>query len=555
MTEHNFPIDSAGISDRGLNEKRPQNEDAFLEVNEAGLFVVADGVGGAQAGDVASQMAVEVLDEAFKGFDSNRDAEELMKIAIEKANSAIFRMSRDLPQLSTMATTIVALHISGNIATIGHVGDSRLYRLDGRGRLFPETLDHSVVAEEVRAGRMTVAQAANHPSKNIISRALGAEPTVEVDLKTIMFEPKTTFLLCSDGITRHIEDFEIRDLLISNKDAQTICEKMREMCYERGAEDNLTAIVAKVKTHSQATAANVGNNHQSVDSEEVTIQTPRHANVETLAPDEATDYDNEISTQKLKMPEPEVVEFDQEQSEKPYEIEIESLDEDFDYSDITEEEQTDSDQVEVSEEVDLTDEDFVDTQEFPDEDEIEEEINELQKPIFTDLPEDKEITEAREGTSVIGSIVSSIGIFLIGAILGAGLYYVFSQQTVPPIQPAPPQQQSAQQPDDDFQAAKRAADGMPEEYIAENSSNPEKAEDFYLLGRAYFFAGNFLEAKRSFEQARERIEEVDEEDRSIIENEIAVFLTNIDIGFAQTEIKKYIDRKYGEEESPANENQ
>ena len=113
-----------------------------------------------------------------------------------------------------MATTLVALHVAGNIATIGHVGDSRLYRVDGNGSLFRETQDHSIVEEEVRAGRMTAEQAANHPSRNVISRALGAEPTVEIDMKTIMFEPNTAFLLCSDGITRHINDFEIRELLI-----------------------------------------------------------------------------------------------------------------------------------------------------------------------------------------------------------------------------------------------------------------------------------------------------------------------------------------------------
>lgn len=562
MTENNFPIDSAAITDRGLSEKRPQNEDSFLEMNQSGLFVVADGVGGAQAGDVASQMAVEVLGEAFKNFDANQDAEELMKIAIEKANSAIFRMSRDLKQLSTMATTIVALHISGNIATIGHVGDSRLYRLDGRGRLFPETFDHSIVAEEVRAGRMTVAQAANHPSKNIISRALGAEANVEVDLKTIMFEPKTTFLLCSDGITRHIEDFEIRDLLISNNDAETICKKMREICFDRGAEDNLTAIVARVNTHAQATSAASGNNVQTVDAEEITVATPRPATSVSQTPVEVNDFDDEIPTQQLKMPE-EAENVQPEESE-PFEIveerlkeEVELSEEDKDYTDSTISSELDESDLKLDE--DEINEDFISTQEFPEEDEIEEELNELQEPIFSDIPEDNEAVSTRKGTSLIGSIVSSIGIFLIGAMLGAGIYYVFSQNTIQPVQAPPPvQQQNAGEPEEDFLADKRAADGAPQEYIKENSANPDSAEDFYLLGRAYFFSGNFLEAKKAFEQARERLDEIGEEDRLVMENEIAVFLTNIDIGFAQTEIKKYIDDQYKElsnENDQSNENQ
>ncbi len=239
MTENNFQIDSAAVSDRGLSKKRPQNEDSFLELNERGLFAVADGVGGAQAGDVASKMAVEILSEAFVNLQKNIDAEETMKTAIERANQAIFQMAHDLPQLSTMATTVVAVHIAGNIATIGHVGDSRLYRLDVEGNLHRETQDHSMVEEEVQAGRLTAEQAAHHPNKNIISRALGADYAVEVDMKTIMFEPHTTFLVCSDGITRHLEDSEIQNLLLLNESPASICQRMKEICYERGAEDNL----------------------------------------------------------------------------------------------------------------------------------------------------------------------------------------------------------------------------------------------------------------------------------------------------------------------------
>ncbi|MBD0373173.1 MAG: serine/threonine-protein phosphatase [Pyrinomonadaceae bacterium] len=145
-----------------------------------------------------------------------------------------------------MATTIVALHLDGHQATIGHVGDSRLYRLRPEGRLERETEDHSVVEEEVRAGRMSPEQAANHPSRNVISRALGAEETVEVDLKTMEIDDGTCFLLCSDGITRHIPDPELRELLTEGSDLNAICEEMKRRCYERGAEDNLTAVIVRV---------------------------------------------------------------------------------------------------------------------------------------------------------------------------------------------------------------------------------------------------------------------------------------------------------------------
>jgi protein phosphatase len=243
---NNVPIEAASISDRGLSEKRPLNEDSFLADMQRHLFVVADGVGGAQAGEVASKTAVEVLDEAFRHQVDGADIEDLMEIAIQRANSSIFQMAHDSPKLSAMATTVVALHLNGHIATIGHVGDSRLYRISPDSSLHRETADHSVVEEEVRAGRMTPEQAAHHPSRNVISRALGAESGVEVDMKTIEVEDGTAFLLCSDGITRHIPDSEIRDLLVSTGDIESVCAEMKKRCYERGAEDNLTAVIVRV---------------------------------------------------------------------------------------------------------------------------------------------------------------------------------------------------------------------------------------------------------------------------------------------------------------------
>jgi serine/threonine protein phosphatase PrpC len=239
---------SAAVTDRGLNPKRPLNEDSFLADSERGIFAVADGVGGAEAGEVASQTAIEVLDEAFRHKVDGADIEDLMELAIQRANASIHQMAQDNARFNMMATTIVGLHLNGNIATIGHVGDSRLYRLTPAGQLLRETDDHSVVEEEVRAGRMTAEQAANHPSKNVISRALGAEDDVEVDLKVIEVDEGTQFLLCTDGITRHIPDHELRQLLLTNDDLVGACEEMKRRCFERGAEDNLTAVLVSVGT-------------------------------------------------------------------------------------------------------------------------------------------------------------------------------------------------------------------------------------------------------------------------------------------------------------------
>lgn len=240
-------IQVASITDRGLSEKRPMNEDSFLADLERGIFVVCDGVGGADAGEVASQKAVDVLNEAFSHkVGDGEDVEDLMELAIQRANSSIHQMAAELPRISMMATTVVALHLDGSRATIGHVGDSRLYRLSPEGQMFRETADHSVVEEEVRAGRMTPEQAVNHPSKNVISRALGAEEFVEVDMKTIEVGDGNTFLLCTDGITRHLSDNELRELLQSGRSVAAICTEMKERCYQRGAEDNLTAVIVQL---------------------------------------------------------------------------------------------------------------------------------------------------------------------------------------------------------------------------------------------------------------------------------------------------------------------
>jgi serine/threonine protein phosphatase PrpC len=263
-------VEVASVTDRGLSQKRPLNEDSMLVDAERGIFAVADGVGGAQAGEVASQTAVEVLGEAFRHHKDGDDIEDLMEIAIQRANASIYQMSHEQRQLSMMATTIVALHLDGRQATIGHVGDSRLYRLTPGGRLERETEDHSVVEEEVRAGRMSPEQALNHPSRNVISRALGAEQAVEVDMKTIEVEDGTIFLLCSDGITRHLSDEELNNLLGGGESLEAACAEMKRRCFERGAEDNLTAVVVRVGStaHAARTDANT-------DEDERTLLTER----------------------------------------------------------------------------------------------------------------------------------------------------------------------------------------------------------------------------------------------------------------------------------------
>ena len=263
MSEHSTQaaLETAAVTDRGLSEKRPHNEDSYLLDAERRVFAVADGVGGAHAGEVASKTAVEVLEEAFRHHQPGEDVEDLMEIAVQRANASIYQMSREQKQFAMMATTVVVLHLDGRRATVGHVGDSRIYRLDPAGRLHRETEDHSVVEEEVRAGRMTAEQAASHPSRNVISRALGAEASVEVDLKTFEVEDGTVFLLCSDGITRHIPDAELTSLLRDADSLDAACAEMKRLCFERGAEDNLTAVIVRIGARASGVTETASASH------------------------------------------------------------------------------------------------------------------------------------------------------------------------------------------------------------------------------------------------------------------------------------------------------
>ncbi len=538
MRENNFKIDSASISDRGLSKKRPQNEDSYLELNLKGLFAVADGVGGAQAGDVASQMAMEILGEAFSNLKPNEDAEELMKLAVERANSAIYQMSRDLPQLATMATTIVALHLSGNIGTIGHVGDSRLYRLDEKGNLYRETHDHSVVEEEVRAGRMTVTQAANHPSRNIISRALGADNIVEVDMKTIMFEPNTVFLLCSDGITRHIDDFELRELLASDETPAELCRRMKDICYERGAEDNLTAVIAKV---SNVVAGN-GQPPVRYDIEESTIATSRKmANAGESS--DILELDEEIPTQQLTMPVSEnlpPIELDVAQipsGNQQRTLEPEPI---YEHQEEIANPETAS---EFQEDISYTQPE--ETVEEPQVFEKPVEVAAQPSPPTVKEYESKayqQVVEVEENTG-LSKLLVGVFTLLIGMIIGAGAIWIFMQTATPTAAvPPPPPEKTKDISMTSLENSRRLVDDNPEVYVAQYGADPRDAEDYFLLGRAYMLTEKYPEAKKAFEESRNKLAKTDFSNADVLANDIAAYLAIIENPNAQKmfseEVKK-----------------
>lgn len=223
-----------------MNPKRAANEDRLLALAGRGVFLVADGVGGRRAGQVASQTVVDVFTEIFNGDESNPRAR--LEAAITESNRRIFNSSVEDAELSGMATTIVALLIDDSDAVVAHAGDSRLYRYE-RGVLNCETEDHSEINEEVRKGMLSPALAAQDSRRNIITRALGVEPEIDVDYKTMQLREGARILLCSDGITRHIPDTELETLLALHMHPQKLCTELRRICYERGAQDNLTAII------------------------------------------------------------------------------------------------------------------------------------------------------------------------------------------------------------------------------------------------------------------------------------------------------------------------
>jgi PPM family protein phosphatase len=249
----------ASVCDRGLSPKRPVNEDRALVLSDQGLFVVCDGVGGHNSGEVASQLAVDTIEEAFEKADG-QDVVVLLERAVQYANRDIYETAISRAEYEGMATTIALLHVDrkARTAVVGHAGDSRVYRYDGR--LHRETYDHTDLDDAVRAGRLTRAEAISQGKQNTINRALGIEHDVQAEFKTLTWEAGDAFLLCSDGVTRHLGDAELEELFASELTPDAVCEEIRTRCYSRGAEDNLTAVVvrtgpAKSRSHARKPAA------------------------------------------------------------------------------------------------------------------------------------------------------------------------------------------------------------------------------------------------------------------------------------------------------------
>jgi PPM family protein phosphatase len=232
--------DQAFRTDTG--RQRSANEDALFI--RSPIFVVADGMGGAQAGEVASKAAAEAFDRDLP----DAPPERLLRETIEAANSEIHRLAQADPSRAGMGTTITAAIVdaASEEVCIGHVGDSRAYRLRD-GRLERLTRDHSLVEEMRRKGQITDAQAEDHPQRSIITRALGPEPDVEVDIQTVPAAPGDVFLLCSDGLTTMVDEERIAGLLSDASSMRAAVRALVDEANRAGGRDNITALAFRLE--------------------------------------------------------------------------------------------------------------------------------------------------------------------------------------------------------------------------------------------------------------------------------------------------------------------
>ncbi|SEL67532.1 protein phosphatase [Stigmatella aurantiaca] len=248
---------SAGLTDVG--RKRNHNEDSFLIDEELQLYVVADGMGGHAGGGTASRIAVETIDKELRRARESRDnpfistsnlqdalIPEALRTAVEKACLAIYTAAQEDSRLSGMGTTVISLVVKDDQAFFAHVGDSRAYLI--RGELIQQiSEDHSLVNEQIKAGMITPEEAKHSRYKNIITRSVGFEEEVQVDVMGVISEPGDVFLLCSDGLANMLEDKEIHELVLQTSRFQDVPQKLIDLANERGGDDNITVIVVQVQ--------------------------------------------------------------------------------------------------------------------------------------------------------------------------------------------------------------------------------------------------------------------------------------------------------------------
>ena len=233
------------VSDCG--GKRPSNEDAFGVSTEHGVYVVCDGMGGAAAGEVASALAVGEVLRALASRAGAVPLENVVEEAVRAANQTIYSRAQRDSQLRGMGTTLVGLVTVGSRVLVFNVGDSRCYLLRS-STLVQISQDHSLVEEQVRSGRMTHAEALRSPHRNVITRALGTEISVEPDLFELKAEAGDLFLLCSDGLTGELPDPLIESMLAADLSLNELCARLVAAANRAGGRDNITCLLVRAES-------------------------------------------------------------------------------------------------------------------------------------------------------------------------------------------------------------------------------------------------------------------------------------------------------------------
>lgn len=247
-------IRSCAISDVGL--KRGHNEDNYLINEELNLYVVADGMGGHAGGEYASAIAVNTVEEIVTSMEISGDSaaesddpvernREKLRYALRLAGRRIYEKADEEPEYRGMGTTAVVLMLDAGNAYFAHVGDSRIYLYRG-GKIEQVTEDHSLVAEKIKRGLITPEEAKTHRMRNVITRSLGFQDDVEVDLTVRASKTGDQYLLCSDGLSGHVEAEEMADIM-GRLGPQDACRRLVELACDRGGDDNITVVVLKVE--------------------------------------------------------------------------------------------------------------------------------------------------------------------------------------------------------------------------------------------------------------------------------------------------------------------
>jgi serine/threonine protein phosphatase PrpC len=233
----------AGVTDPG--RKRQRNEDSYVLAPP--LFAVADGMGGAQAGELASRLAAAALEDTDHGL---LNGEEGVAALIHEANRRVYERSTEDPSVSGMGTTITMALVEDEDVSIGHVGDSRAY-LVRAGSLRQLTEDHSLVNELMKSGRLSPEEAETHPQRSVITRALGTDPDVDPDVFTVHARPGDVFLLCSDGLSSMVPDETILALVERNRnDLDRAARELVKAANRGGGDDNITVVAFELTDHT-----------------------------------------------------------------------------------------------------------------------------------------------------------------------------------------------------------------------------------------------------------------------------------------------------------------